>query len=99
MGGSMRLTDQYAVTFEPIDIAWCITEVAREDVPVMLAEQRRFQLEQLRKRRKAQRKSRHLEIAKQPIMNLAYGAPLAQMRMRHRLFQREDGRRRDACGA
>jgi nucleoside-diphosphate-sugar epimerase len=36
--GSARPADQYAVTFEPIDIARRIAEVAREDAPVVLAE-------------------------------------------------------------
>ena len=47
----------------------------------MLAQERRLQFERAREIREAQREAGQFEIAQDPVVDLAHGPALAQMRM------------------
>jgi len=60
-----------------------VAKVSGKNLLVMLAQERRLQIERAREIRKAQREAGQFEIAQYPIMDLAHGPALAQMRMLH----------------
>src|ERR1700724_1240474 len=55
--------------------------VFRQDLFVMFAQKRRFEVESLGEFREAQREARYLEIAQHAIMHGAHAAALPEMRM------------------
>jgi len=72
-----------------------IGQVFSQNLCVMFAKERSFKFQSFGESRKAQWKSRNLEITQQTIVDPLHGLALSQMRMVHRLLDAQYGRRRD----
>jgi hypothetical protein len=74
-----------APVLEFLYLSGIVAKVPDKNLLVMLAEERRRQIERDREIRKAQREAGQFEITQRSIVDLAHGSPLAQMRMLHGL--------------
>src|SRR5271165_4876667 len=81
--------------FQTANAIFGITEIPLQNLAIMLAQIRRLQVEFRGKAGKAQRKTWYVDLADSPIHYPAHPAALAQMRMLHRLLNRQYWRHRD----
>src|SRR5690349_14146022 len=83
---------EHAAALQVGDLILGIAEIMAEHFGVMFAEKRCFKIQRRGKVRKAERETRQLELPEDPVVHLADGAALAQMRMVDCLLYRQHWR-------